>query len=76
MKSCYISMQHYAAVNHICNALKHDAEVNVYGENEKAINMADEVIQRYERINAILKDALADVPKCLWGIYCVKASIY
>ena len=38
--------------------------------------MADEVIQRYERINAILKDALADVPKCLWGIYCVKASIY
>lgn len=35
MKSCYISMQHYAAVNHICNALKHDAEVEVYGENKK-----------------------------------------
>ena len=45
-------------------------------DNEKAINMADEVIQRYERINAILKDALADVPKCLWGTYSVKASIY
>ena len=35
MKSCYISMQHYAAVNHICNALKHNAEVDVYGENKK-----------------------------------------
>lgn len=35
MKSCYISMQHYAAVNHICNALKHHAEVEVYGENKK-----------------------------------------
>ena len=35
MKSCYISMQHYAAVNHICNALKHNAEVEVYGENKK-----------------------------------------
>ena len=45
-------------------------------ENEKAINMADEVIQRYERINAMLKDALADVPKCLWGTYSVEASIY
>ena len=28
-------MQHYAAVNHICNALKHNAEVEVYGENKK-----------------------------------------
>ena len=45
-------------------------------ENEKSINMADEVIRRYERINAILNDALADVPKCLWGTYSVKASIY
>lgn len=35
MKSCYISIQHYAAVNHICNALKHHAEVEVYGENKK-----------------------------------------
>lgn len=35
MESCYISMQHYAAVNHICNALKHNAEVEVYGENKK-----------------------------------------
>lgn len=35
MKSCYISMQHYDAVNHICNALKHNAEVEVYGENKK-----------------------------------------
>lgn len=35
MKSCYISIQHYAAVNHICNALKHNAEVEVYGENKK-----------------------------------------
>lgn len=45
-------------------------------DNEKAINMADEVIQRYERINAILKAELADVPQCLWGTYSVKASIY
>lgn len=28
-------MQHYAAVNHICNAMKHNAEVEVYGENKK-----------------------------------------
>jgi hypothetical protein len=45
-------------------------------DNEKAINMADEVIQRYERINAILKAELSDVPKCLWGTYSVEASIY
>ena len=38
--------------------------------------MADDVIQRYERINALLKAELADVPKCLWGTYSVEASIY
>lgn len=26
--------------------------------------------------SAILKDALADVPRCLWGTYSVEASIY
>ena len=62
----------------LCNALDAQKErvKNNLAENEKAINMADEVIQRYERINAILKDALADVPKCLWGTYSVEASIY
>ena len=62
----------------LCNALDAQKErvKNNLAECEKAINMADEVIQRYERINAILKDALADVPKCLWGTYSVKASIY
>lgn len=62
----------------LCNALDAQKErvKNNLAEYEKAINMADEVIQRYERINAILKDALADVPKCLWGTYSVEASIY
>lgn len=62
----------------LCNALDAQKErvKNNLSEYEKAINMADEVIQRYERINAILKDALADVPQCLWGTYSVKASIY
>lgn len=62
----------------LCNALDAQKErvKNNLAEYEKAINMADEVIQRYERINAILKDAFADVPQCLWGTCSVKASIY
>ena len=62
----------------LCNALDAQKErvKNNLAECEKAINMADEVIQRYERINAILKDALADVPRCLWGTHSVEASIY
>lgn len=62
----------------LCNALDaQEARVkNNLAENEKAINMADEVIQRYERINAILKAELADVPQCLLGTYNVSASIY
>ena len=62
----------------LCEAIDELAErieKNVH-EAEKAINMADEVIQRYERINAIIKAELADVPQCLWGTYSVEASIY
>ena len=62
----------------LCNALDaQEARVkNNLAENEKAINMADEVIRKYERINAILKAELADVPRCLVGTYKVCASIY
>lgn len=62
----------------LCNALDAQNEriKNNLTQNEKAINMADDVIQRYERINAILKAELADVPRCLWGTYSVEASIY
>lgn len=62
----------------LCNALDaQEARVkNNLAEYEKAINMADEVIKKYERINAILKAELADVPQCLVGTYSVKASIY
>lgn len=62
----------------LCNALDAQKErvKNNLAENEKAINMADDVIQRYERINAILKAELADVPQCLVGTYKVCASIY
>ena len=76
----YVSYNESGRLNYqkLCNALDAQKErvKNDLAENEKAINMADEVIQRYERINAILKDALADVPKCLWGTHSVKASIY
>lgn len=59
----------------LCNALDAQKErvKNNLAEHEKAINMADEVIQRYERINAIIKAELADVPKCLikdWKLDC------
>lgn len=59
----------------LCNALDaQEARVkNNLAEYEKAISMADEVIQRYERINAIIKAELADVPKCLikdWKLDC------
>ena len=62
----------------LCNALDAQKErvKNDLAENEKAINMADEVIQRYELVNAILKDVLDDVPRCLWGTHSVEASIY
>lgn len=62
----------------LCNALDAQKEriKNNLAEHEKAINMADEVIRKYERINALLKAELADVPKCLWGTYSVEASIY
>lgn len=59
----------------LCNAL--DAQKarvkNNLAEYERAINMADEVIKKYERINAIIKAELADVPKCLikdWKLDC------
>lgn len=62
----------------LCNALDAQGErvKNNLAENKKAIDMADEVIQRYERINALLKAELADVPQCLVGTYKVCASIY
>lgn len=62
----------------LCNALDAQKEriKNNLAQNEKAINMADEVIRKYERINALLKAELADVPQCLWGTCSVKASIY
>lgn len=62
----------------LCNALDAQKErvKNNLAEYERAISMADEVIQRYERINAIIKAELADVPQCLVGTYSVKASIY
>lgn len=47
MKSCYISVQHYAAVNHICNALKHNAYVDVYGENKKGETPKKEYAREY-----------------------------
>lgn len=47
MKSCYISIQHYAAVNHVCNAMKHNAEISVYGENQKGEMPADENARAY-----------------------------
>lgn len=40
-------MQHYAAVNHICNALSHNACVEVYGENKKGEMPADENARAY-----------------------------
>ena len=61
--------------NKLCEAIDELAErteKNVQ-EAEKAISMADEVIQRYERINAIIKAELADVQKCLikdWKLDC------
>ena len=40
-------MQHYAAVNHICNALKHNACVDVYGENKKGEEPPKEYARAY-----------------------------
>lgn len=62
----------------LCNALDAQKEriKNNLAEYERAISMADEVIRKYERINAIIKAELADVPQCLVGTYEVCASIY
>lgn len=62
----------------LCNALDAQKErvKNNLAENEKAISMADEVIRKYERINAIIKAELADVPKCLIKDWKLDCSIY
>lgn len=64
--------------NKLCEAIDELAErieKNVQ-EAEKAISMADEVIKKYERINAILKAELADVPKCLIKDWKLDCAIY
>lgn len=62
----------------LCNALDAQGErvKNNLAENEKAINMADEVIKKYAKLNEMIKAELAGVPRCLIKDWKLDCAIY
>lgn len=62
----------------LCEAIDELAEryEKIVEESENAISMADEVIRKYERLNKMIKEELADVPRCLVKDWKIDCAIY